>query len=124
MTARYLGWLLNPEDRERLLAAIPPAYPRIVAHHVTLRHGVPATAPLPRETGGSVLGLADDGHGVQALIVEIGGTTRRPDGSTFHITWSLADGRRPSESNAAIRAQGWRKLPEAYPVRLEPRLFP
>ena len=35
-----------------------------------------------------MVGVDDDGAGVQALVVEIGGAARRPDGSTYHITWS------------------------------------
>jgi hypothetical protein len=37
-----------------------------------------------------MVGADDDCAHVQALVVEIGGTTRRPDGSTYHATWSLA----------------------------------
>ena len=124
MTAHYLGWLLDPEDRVKLLAAFPPAYARVVAHHVTLRAGVAPDASLPPEREGFVVGLADDGRGVQALVVEIGGTTRRPDGSTYHITWSLADGRKPVESNDVICAQGWAPAPVRHRIRLEPRLIP
>src|SRR5829696_5111883 len=106
MSERVAGWLLHPEDRNRLMAVFPPAYPKVVAHHVTLRAGVPPDFPLPTETEGFVVGAADDGAGVQALVVEIGGSTRRPDGSTYHITWSLADGREAVESNDAIRDRG------------------
>ena len=94
MAKRVVGWLLHSEDRDRLLAAIPPAYPEVIAHHVTLKAGVPADFPLPSETQGFAIGVADDGAGVQALVLAIGGTTRRPDGSTWHITWSLAAGRK------------------------------
>ena len=40
MAMRVAGWLLHLEDRDRLLALFPPAYPRVVAHHVTLKAGV------------------------------------------------------------------------------------
>jgi hypothetical protein len=30
MPGRILGWLLNPENRARLLALVPPAYARVV----------------------------------------------------------------------------------------------
>jgi hypothetical protein len=33
-----VGRLPHPEDRESLLAAIPPAYPRVVARHVAREH--------------------------------------------------------------------------------------
>ncbi|MDO9708490.1 hypothetical protein [Paracraurococcus lichenis] len=116
------GWLLEAEDRERLLALVPPAYPRVIAHHVTLRAGVQPDFPRPPPEEGAVVGLADDGAGVQALVVEIDGTTRRPDGSTWHVTWSLAEGRRPVESNAVIRARGWTPVPRQA-LRLRPAVF-
>ena len=123
MATRVAGWLLHPEDRDRLMAVFPPAYPRVVAHHVTLRAGVRPGFPPPRETEGFVVGGADDGAGVQALVVEIGGATRRPDGSTYHITWSLAAGREAVESNDVIRKRGWTATTQRHRVRLEPKVF-
>ena len=122
MAGHVAGWLLHPEDRNGLLAVFPPAYPEVVAHHVTLRSGVPQDFPLPTETEGFVVGVADDSAGVQALVVEIGGTTRRPDGSTYHITWSLGPGRRAVESNDVIRERGW-TAGELHRVRLEPKVI-
>jgi hypothetical protein len=122
MTKRVVGWLLHPEDRDGLMAVLPPVYPEVMAHHVTLRSGVRQDFPLPVETEGAVVGAADDGAGVQALVVEIGGTTRRPDGSTYHITWSLAAGRRAVESNEVIRERGWTTSGVRHRVRLEPSL--
>src|SRR3712207_2332396 len=116
-----LGRLLHPEDRESLLAAIPPAYPRLVAQHVALEGGEPPDFPLPSETEGFVVGVADDGAGVQALVVEIGGTTQRPDGSTYHIVWSLAPGRKLAESNDVIRKWGWTAARERHRVHLGPK---
>ena len=118
----YTGWLLDPRDRERLLARFPPAYQEVVAHHVTQKFGDQA-ASAPTETEGEVIGVADDGRGVQALVVRIGGTTDRPDGATYHITWSLAPDRDARESNAVIARRGWTWLPQPVPVRLEPRPF-
>lgn len=118
----YTGWLLDPRDREALLTRFPPAYPEVVAHHVTQKFGDGAAVP-PTETAGEVVGLADDGRGVQALVVRIGGTTDRPDGSTYHVTWSLGPGREARESNAVIARRGWTWLPAPIPIRLEPRPF-
>lgn len=122
-TSGYVGWALPGDERARLLALFPAAYGRMVAHHVTLAHGVPADHPLPAATAGTVVGIADDGAGVQALVVAIGGGTARPDGSAYHITWSLGPGRKPVESNGVIRARGWTPV-EPVPLRLEPRFFP
>jgi hypothetical protein len=123
MATRVAGWLLHPQDRDRLRALFPPAYPRVVAHHVTPKAGVWPDHPLPGDTEGFVVGVADDGAGVQALVVEIGGATQRPDGSAFHITWSLAEGREAVESNDVIRKRGWTATPQRHRVRLEPKVF-
>jgi hypothetical protein len=119
-----VGRLLHPDDREALLAAFPPAYPRVVAPLVALEGAGPPAFPLPTEAEGFVVGVADDGAGVQALVVEIGGTTRRPDGSTFHVAWSLAPGRRPDEAGAVIRERGWATAPERHRIRLGPTPLP
>jgi hypothetical protein len=118
----YTGWLVDPADREELLQRFPPRYAEVVAHHVTQKFGDRQATP-PVETSGEIVGFADDGQGVQALVVRIGGTTDRPDGSTYHITWSLGPGRKAKESNDVIARRGWTVLPAPVPVRLEPRPF-
>ena len=123
MNRGYVGWELPRGERARLLAAFPPAYPRAVAHHVTLAFGVGPNHPLPKEKAGEVVGIADDGEGVQALVISIGGTTDRPGGGTYHVTWSLRPDRRPVESNDVIRDHGWTALPPV-PMALLPRFFP
>src|SRR3546814_14627508 len=65
----------------------------------------------------SVVGETDDGAGVQALVVRIGGTTDRGDGSHFHITWSLGARRAAIESNDIIRRHGWRPVQPPVPLR-------
>jgi hypothetical protein len=116
---------LDPGEREELLVRFAPLFPDVIADHVTLRTGTDHKTPLPRETGGEIIGETDDGAGVQALIVKIGGSTDRRDGSTYHITWSIdrARGRRPVESNDVIAQRGWRSLPEPIPIRLKPARF-
>ncbi len=120
----YVGWLLPASDREKLMMYIKPAYPDVLAHHVTLKFGVPDDYPLPEETHGLVVGIVDDGKGVQAVIVKIAGTTKRPDGSTYHITWSIDKeaGRKPVDSNTVIADIGWQKLMYEVPINLEPMI--
>jgi hypothetical protein len=121
----YTGWQLPEWERRRLAERFPPAYAvdPSVQHHATFQYGVNDDSPLPDATSGLVVGHADDLKGVQALVVEIDGGVRRPDGSIYHITWSLdrASGRRPIDSNAVLRA-GWRPV---APIRIEliPRFF-
>ena len=119
-----VGWLLDPEEVEELLRRFPPAYPDVVAHHVTLRPGASPSTPLPAETAGEIVGEADDSAGVQALVISIGGGTDRPTGGTYHITWSLdrSRGRKPVESNDVIAARGWTPC-EPVTLTLRPARF-
>jgi hypothetical protein len=118
-----IGWKLDRVQRKELLQQFAPLYQHVVADHVTLQAKVAADAALPDETHGEIVGRADDGEGVEALVVTIAGTTDRPDGSTYHITWSLGDGRRAKESNDVIRDRGWTPIDLPMPVRLDPARF-
>jgi len=114
------GWKLDTGDREALLGRFPPRYERTIADHVTLKFGADDDTPLPTDHSGEVVGETDDGAGVQALVVRIGGTTDRGDGSHFHITWSLGARRAAIESNDIIRRHGWRPVQPPVPLRLTP----
>jgi hypothetical protein len=118
-----IGWKLDRDQRRELLLVFPPTFAEPVADHVTLVAGAAPDAPLPEETHGQIVGRADDGEGVEAMVVAIGGTTDRPDGSTYHITWSLAPGRSARESNDVIARDGWTELPAPIPVTLQPAHF-
>ncbi len=117
-----IGWLLAKDDREKLLEQFPPRYDNVVAHHVTLQTNA-EREPFPGPVKAQVVGRTDSGQGVEAMVVAIDGSTDRHDGSTYHITWSLADGRRARESNDVLRDRGWDKLDHAIPVKLEPGRF-
>ena len=118
-----LGWKLDREQRKELLLQFPPRYSEVVADHVTLTARVARNSELPSETLGEIVGRADDGKGVEAMVVSIAGTTDRPDGSTYHITWSLEKGRRAKESNDVIRQYGWQPIELPVPVMLQPARF-
>ena len=120
MTRQITGWKLDRDDRVRLLGQFSPRFSKAVADHVTLRFGTDPSTPLPAETAGEIVGEIDDGAGVQALVVRIGGTTARGDGSHFHITWSLGAGRRAKESNDIIARLGWRPVTPPVLIRLKP----
>ena len=112
--AAILGWRIDDSDRAELLARFPPRYERTVADHVT--HGRAGEAPpMPQVSQATVIGRADDGEGVEALVVELAGSSERWDGSRYHITWSLAPKREAVESNGVIARCGW------APVDGEPR---
>ena len=119
---KAIGWKLDRGEREQLLELFPPRYPAAVADHVTLETAAVST-PLPDPVSARIVGRTDDGDGVEAMVVTIDGTTNRPDGSTFHITWSLAPGRRARESNNVLKARGWEELDNAVPVTVKPARF-
>jgi hypothetical protein len=117
------GWKLPKDERERLLEQFPPEYDRTIADHVTLHAGASEDTPLPKEVEARVVGRADDGESLECLVVEIDGTTHRPDGSTYHITWSLGPGRRAKESNDVLSKQGWEEIRRPIEIRIEPSRF-
>jgi hypothetical protein len=119
-----IGWKVDRAQRKELLQQFPPRYEEVVADHVTLAGKAADEAELPGDVTAEIIGRADDGQGVEAMVVRLEGTSDRPDGSTYHITWSLAEGRHAIESNDVIAAHGWRDFELPMPVRLHPARFP
>src|SRR5437764_9850461 len=117
------GWKLPSNEREQLLQRFKPKYENVVADHVTLRTGATPAAPLPPKPDARIVGRADDGTSLECLVVELDGTTDRPDGSTYHITWSLGVHRKARESNDVLRDQGWEHLATPVEVTLKPARF-
>ncbi|HET9398982.1 MAG TPA: hypothetical protein VFO45_09210 [Sphingomicrobium sp.] len=120
-----IGWKLDRGHREKLLARFPARYPNHIADHVTLRTSAKAD-PLPDPVDAAIVGRADDQDSLECMVVEVDGTTDRPDGSTFHITWSLdkAKGRQARESNDLLKECGWTRFDQPIPISLEPARFP
>jgi hypothetical protein len=119
-----IGWKLDRKQRDQLLKKFPPRYRDADADHVTLQTNA-EDHPLPDPVEGAIVGHADDGDSLEAMVVTIDGKTGRPDGSVFHITWSLdkAKGRQARESNDLLKRRDWRAV-ELIPVKLEPARFP
>ena len=118
-----IGWKLPSADRQRLLERFPARYENTIADHVTLRTGADSRTPLPPQVSARIVGRADDGASLECLVAELDGTTDRPDGSTYHITWSLGPGRNARESNDVLRDLGWTRVDGPIPVALEPARF-
>jgi uncharacterized phage protein gp47/JayE len=114
-----IGWTLDEGERSALLEQLPPRHANVVAHHVTLATDA-ADLDVPNEVRAAIVGRTDDEAGVEAMVVAIDGSTARPDGSTFHITWSLGQGRRARESNNVLKQRGWQELDHPIPITLTP----
>lgn len=105
LKSHYLAFVLSEKGRAELLRLVKPAYPKVVCHHVTLKFDTRTgltkeeTEMVGKPANVMLRGVIDDGKGVQALTVSFNGETERPDGSFYHITHSLGEGRKPVESN-------------------------
>jgi hypothetical protein len=118
------GWKLEPGARARLLDRFPPKYENVIADHVTLHVSAAASPSLPKEPQTArIVGRADDGRSLECMVVELDGTTDRPDGSTYHITWSLGSDRKARESNDLLRDHGWEAFREPVDLVLKPARF-
>ena len=119
-----IGWKLDRSQREELLGRFPPRYRDAIADHVTLKSNSESD-PVPDDVMAEIVGRADDRDSLECMVVTVDGTTDRPDGSTFHITWSLdkSKGREARESNNLLKERGWSPLAEALPIKLEPARF-
>jgi len=111
------GWKLDGEQRAALLRDHPPRFAQVVADHVTF--DLAASDP-PGAVKGAIVGRTDDDQGVEAMVVTIDGSVDRPDGSTFHITWSLGPGRKARESNGVLKERGWKELDHPIALTLTP----
>lgn len=103
----------------------PPLFPEVVAHHITERFPAPRIVSLPDAQTAEVVGYSTDGISVECLIVAINGSTERPDGKTYHITWSLdrTKGGRPFKSNLVIQNLGVTGLTPPVRIKIVPQLF-
>ena len=115
-----IGWNVAPLDLARLRLLFPPKYVAVPSPHCTLSLGSSRSSELPGPTIGEVYGKVDDLRGVEALLVSLNDNTIRSDGEIFHITWSLAKGRKPRESNDVIKLN----RPEPLMSRVEINLIP
>lgn len=121
--SQYLAFEIAPASRNALLNQFKPSYKRVVCHHITVEFNLTdeSAQRLQEELAGAdleVVGYAL-GDGVEALVVRVNGSERRPDGKIYHITLSLGDGHKPVESNGLV-AQGWQTcIPVAFQAELK-----
>ena len=121
----YIALVLNDQTRAKLRDTFPPKYKEFIGHHVTLKFGVPKDTPLPKHQHTTeVVGYADDGEGIEALVVAVNGKTQRSDGSTYHITWSIdrSKGYKPVDSNKLL-SKGYKKLDSAIDITTKVELL-
>ena len=125
MKKSYIAYELSDKDRNHLLSVFPPKYSDVIAHHITYEFGVPEDSDLPQTPKNiQVVGYADDGESIEALVVEVDGKIKRTDGKIYHITWSLdrSKGRKPVHSNDLISKHGYKKV-RPIQIKATPKRF-
>lgn len=118
----WVGWTIPKAERKRLLGLIPAAYADRDANHITHVYGAEADLLLPEIEIAHIIGIADDGAGVQAAVVDMG--FARPDGNPYHITWSIdrMAGRKAVESNDVIAMLGFDRI-EPIAIIIKPHRY-
>lgn len=118
----YTAYLISDKDRARMEKLFPPKYSKFIGHHITEQFGVPASASAPdMPEHVFVLGEADSGDGLQALIVGVNGNVNRPDGKIYHVTWSLdPDKYKPKDSNTLIELHGFERIRGIIAIDVQP----
>ena len=122
-------YLLDDASREELAAEFPPMFDTFVGHHVTFQFKSSDSDPLPEPGLYHVVGYAYekerrmDGGGIEALVVEIDGTTTRLDGEIYHITWSHSSGYSAKDSKRLVKGS-YEKLPTPIQIHMTPAFIP
>lgn len=120
----YIAFELDERSRQQLAQVFEPKYPEWIGRHITHQFGVGKDVELPELPEIQVIGYVDDGDSLEALVVAVNGSIERPDGGTYHITWSLDrdKGRKPVHSNDLIATQRYKKI-KPIPIEVEPKLL-
>ncbi len=116
MRMGYIALVVSEVSRALLLDRFGPKFANVVCHHITWAFKVAEDTLLPAPKLVAIVGYATDGAGVECLVVEVDGNTGRSDGGTYHVTLSLAEGRKPVESNKVIESAGFTALPEPIAI--------
>ena len=121
----YIAYELDKKSRRSLASIFPPKYPDFIGHHITYRMAKKNDLSLPSTPKSiKVIGYANDGDSLEALVVEVNGKLHRPDGGLYHITWSLdkSKGRKAVQSNALVQ-NGYERINPPIDIIAKPEVF-
>jgi hypothetical protein len=112
----YIGWFLNDAQKHKLLNIFKPKFKKVYADHVTYKFGTGNESLLPNLKSFEIIGYVH-ADGIEALVVSINGSYKRPDGKVYHITWSLDPSKyKPVDSNDLIEKKHWENF--EHPIKL------
>ena len=119
----YLGYELTESSRSLLLSHFKPKYSRTYCEHVTYKFPAQVGDDMPPAVKEAHVVGYQDGKGIEALVVEINGTTKRPDAAIYHITLSLDPAlKKPFHSNELLKQHGFNHV-QPLTIHLEPKHF-
>lgn len=100
----YTGYEIEAGSRQKLATLFPPKYPNFMGHHITEAFGVKDGSVPEQPRRVLVVSHIDNGEDVEGFVVSIDGSSKRPDGGTYHLTWSLdrSNGAKPVHTNNHI----------------------
>lgn len=138
-----IAYEVSAEDEKLLLHHFPAKYPTVRANHITISGGN-ADSSLPPPAHVEIIGYADDGNGVEALVVKVNGEEfRETDGRRYHITMSYdPEKMAPAEfdiepdpvkkkskpyggvhSNGLIEQRGYREVSLPFTLTMEAKFY-
>lgn len=121
-TMAYTGYELTSSSRDLLHRLYPPTNPTWLGHHITELFGVSDDEPAP-DAPQSVYAVGYiNVDGIDGFVVEVDGSSKRPDGKVYHITWSInkSKGIKPMHTNNVVH-----KAAPIDPIQLDvvPKTF-
>lgn len=118
----YSGWLLSENSVKKLKNLFVPIHPDFIGHHITYMFG--KNSEIPPDATIYVVGQCITDK-VQCFVVEVNGSIVRPDGSFYHITWTIdrAGGAKPVDSNKAIENNGFEHFNATIRIEGSPQIF-
>ena len=106
----YLAFVPEPALITRLHQEYPPSFREVAGKHITVQFGVPSDHPLAEAERFAIVGHGTDGA-IEAFVVEVDGSTQRPDGKLYHLTWSYDPATRKAKDSGAMLAKyGFRRV--------------
>ena len=111
------AFVVDGGDRERLAHKFPPKFPDFIGHHITHRFGIRPNGNYGEQMVVHLVGYACNDIGLEAFVVAVNGNTTRPDGKTYHLTWSLdrTKGFKPVDSGGLVEGK-WQPIDPPLPI--------
>lgn len=114
----YLAFELSESARGVLLLSFKPKFPKVYAHHITVEFRLTQEKldKILKDLGPKVkvvlTGFSRSDY-LECATVTVNGSTKRPDGGTYHLTYSLTPPKKPVDSNQLLLATGGEPM---YPL--------